>query len=682
MDKEQQDSNLKSIKRNKKRLNYKIFLLNFLLICVGIFLSTIIVYDNIKSTMINDAKKKMINEVHITEGFLRYMDSQVKEGKIPLEKAQGYSKDNILGSMNSNGIRNISGSKIGFENSLKVFAISEDGTMQMHNFYEGRNFWNQKDSKGNYFVRDIINNKRYNDFTTFRWYEDGKKSREIISYSEFFEPWGWILSSALDLESIYSGTLNRIKIWMILIALILAPLGFVISKIFILNQMKRIQLEEQFNRMYFYDTLTGLPNHLLFNTNLKVKLNEISKSKGMLLVMILDIDNFKNINDIMGYEVGDIILKEISSRLVSCVGKMAMVARQSGDEFMIMTDDVTSTGNCEFLSQHILDTISQPYSINGQEFYITGSIGMTIYPLNGHDVESVVKDANTALTFAKEKGSSIYQIYNSYMNTEGYERIEMDGKLRRALKDNEFVIYYQPLVDIKTGDTIGMEALIRWNDPESGIIPPGKFIPMAEKTGLIVPIGEWVLYNACKQNKKWQEEGHFNLIVSVNISPKQFEQKNFIEMVEGVLRETRLEPQYLELEITEDVIKNLDQAVEILNKLKAMGIRIALDDFGTGYSSLSYLKRLPIDTIKMDKSFIQEISEGMEETAITTAVITMGHDLKLLVLAEGVETREQLSYLKDFCCDAIQGYYFSEPLPTEKFEKFYKEGKLSWKEHI
>ncbi len=467
-----------------------------------------------------------------------------------------------------------------------------------------------------------------------------------------------------------------VKLGILVLLLILTPLGILLSKIFITNNLKKIELEEQFFRINFYDPLTGLPNQMMFSNYLKSKIHNPSDKNKATAVMALDIDNFKNINDVMGQQVGDILLKEVSERIKHCIKNRGMAARKSGDEFLLMIFGISDSVNSIAFAEEILSTISRTYTIKGHEFFITGSIGISLYPNHGFDEEELIKNANTALSYAKEAGNGTCRLYDNEMNEKAFERIEMEGKLKNALEKQEFLIYYQPLVDIGKRKVIGMEALLRWNSHEMGMIPPSKFIPIAEKTGLIIPLGEWVLFNACSQNKKWQDEGLSDMIVSVNISPRQFEQDNFVEMVEGVLKKTGLEPKYLELEITEDVIKNLDEAVQILISLREKGIRIALDDFGTGYSSLSYLRKLPIDTIKMDKSFVWEINEGNAETAITTAVISMGHNLKLLVLAEGVETEEQLKCLENFKCDIIQGYYFSEPIPPEKFEKLFRQGEF------
>jgi EAL domain-containing protein (putative c-di-GMP-specific phosphodiesterase class I) len=342
--------------------------------------------------------------------------------------------------------------------------------------------------------------------------------------------------------------------------------------------------------------------------------------------------------------------------------------------------NINAIENSTDMAEEILEVLTKPFIVEGYELYITASMGISIYPYNGETAEALVKNADTAMNFVKGEGRNNYLLYAPSMDDTAIEQIELENDLRKALAKEELVLHYQPLVQVESGSIIGMEALLRWNRPGSGILQPNKFIPIAEETGMIISIGEWVLNRACRQNKEWQKAGYPKIRMSVNISPRQFEQSNFVETVKSALRATGLDASYLELEITEDVIKNVAKASETLKKLKEIGVKISLDDFGTGYSSLSYLKKLPIDTLKIDKSFVTDLTMSEREVALTTAVINMGHNLKLQVLAEGVETKEQLTLLKDYKCDVVQGFYYSRPVNPETFEKLLKEGWLIEKE--
>jgi diguanylate cyclase (GGDEF)-like protein len=388
--------------------------------------------------------------------------------------------------------------------------------------------------------------------------------------------------------------------------------------------------------------------------------------------MILDIDNFKKINDTLGHKLGDMLLDETSKRIRACINENDIIARQSADEFIIVLTNIKNIKDSTDISEKVLESISSPFNIDNSELFITASIGISIYPYNGNEAETLIKNAGTAMYQVKKKERNSYLLYAASMEDDAIAQIEMESNLRRALNRNELVLYYQPLVEIGNGRIIGMEALLRWNKPDSGILPPARFISLAEETGMIVEMGEWVLNTACRQNKEWQNAGYPRIRVAVNISSKQFEQENFIDTVKNALSTSDLDPCYLELEITEDVIRNVDKVSIALNKLRELGVKISLDDFGTGYSSLSHLKKLPIDTLKIDKSFIHDVTEGDKEVAITTAVITMGHNLRLQVLAEGVETEEQLSILKNYNCDAVQGFYYSKPVAPEEFVKLFK----------
>ncbi|MDI3547347.1 MAG: hypothetical protein PWR10_999 [Halanaerobiales bacterium] len=433
---------------------------------------------------------------------------------------------------------------------------------------------------------------------------------------------------------------------------------------------ERKQAEEMLWQQVYHDALTGLPNRMLFNDRFTQALAHAYRNRQKLAVLFLDLDRFKNINDTQGYNVGDQLLQGVAERLTDLVREDDTVARMGGDEFILLLPEIAQAENATKIAKKILEAFKQPLMIGGHEFYITSSIGIVFYPNDGEDAETLLKNADIAMYRAKEQGGNNYQLYDPMMNVKASERLVLENSLRYALEREEFVVYYQPQVSISTGKIIGMEALIRWQHPEWGLLSPAEFIPLAEETGLIIPIGEWVLRTACAQNKAWQEAGYPPVHVAVNLSARQFQQQNLVETVTRVLKETGLEPHYLELEITESIaMQNADFTIVMLRHLEEMGIHISIDDFGTGYSSLSYLKHFPLDTLKIDQSFVRDLTIDPNNKAIVIAIIAMAHSLKFKVIAEGVETQEQLAFLKQQQCDGIQGYLFSKPLPAEAFEK-------------
>lgn len=438
---------------------------------------------------------------------------------------------------------------------------------------------------------------------------------------------------------------------------------------------ERQRYEETIRHQAFHDALTGLPNRMLFKDRLTLEIAHAKRNKQMLAVLFLDLDRFKLVNDTLGHGLGDQLLKIIAMRLVGYVREDDTVARLGGDEFTVLLPEILQAENAVKVARKILQAVREPVHIDVHELYISTSIGIALYPSDGEDAESLLKNADTAMYRAKENGKNNYQLYTPAMNAKAFERLAIENGLRRALDRNEFVVYYQPKVNINTGKIIGMEALVRWQVPERGLIPPGDFIPLAEDTGLIVPIGEWVLHTACAQNKAWQDAGYPPLRVAVNLSARQFQLQNLVEVVSRVLKETGLEPCWLELEITESVaMQNAEYTVKMLYELKDMGIQLAIDDFGTGYSSLNYLKRFPISKLKIDKSFVSEIGTDQDNEAIASTVIVLGQSLKLGVVAEGVETEEQYDFLKQHHCDEMQGYLFGKPVPPDEFEKLISEG--------
>jgi diguanylate cyclase (GGDEF)-like protein/PAS domain S-box-containing protein len=417
-----------------------------------------------------------------------------------------------------------------------------------------------------------------------------------------------------------------------------------------------------------HDELTGLPNRVSFNHSLEHTIRQAKRKRAKLAVMYIDLDRFKNINDSLGHDAGDQLLQEVSLRLRTTLRDSDIVARLGGDEFVVLIDGWLTSEDLVSVSQKILQAVSKPYLLEGQEYDLTTSVGISTYPQHGDDAQELLRHADVAMYRAKELGKNNFQFYTEQMDFNSVDRLRMESGLRRALTRDEFRLHYQPVVNLATGYMVGMEALVRWEHPQRGLVAPGEFIPLAEETGLIVPIGEWVLRAACEQNRKWQQQGYGPLRVSVNLSPRQFT-AGLVGLVARVLQETGLPAQLLELEITEGmVMQNPDQAVRLLNELHDMGIALSIDDFGTGYSSLAYLKRFPIDSLKIDRSFITELPMDNDNAAIIRAIIQMAHGLEIHVVGEGVETAEQAGFLSDQSCDRVQGFHYSKPLPHVEFE--------------
>lgn len=425
----------------------------------------------------------------------------------------------------------------------------------------------------------------------------------------------------------------------------------------------RKEAEEHMNSLAFSDSVTGLSNRTLFIKRLEMLLSNYDSELSQGAVMFLDLDDFKKVNDTYGHSIGDMLLKKIGDRLKSSLRDKDVVARIGGDEFTILLTGVSRKDVVAECANRILNIFKNPWKISGYNFYITASIGITMFPNDGNNVSDVMKNADTAMYSAKDLGKNKYQFFENFMKDKILYKVGLERDLRSALGNEEFVIYYQPQVDIETGKISGMEALLRWDHPSRGIVSPMDFIPTAEEIGLIVPIGEFVLKKACLQNKLWMSENSCKLNISVNVSLLQLMDISFSEKIERILKETGLEPERLELEITESVMmQSVDAVIDTLYRLKRIGIRISLDDFGKGYSSLNYLKQLPIDNLKVDKSFIDDIGRVRHDEVIIEEIIAIAHKLKINVIAEGVETEEQLRYLKEQKCNKAQGYLFSRPL--------------------
>jgi diguanylate cyclase (GGDEF)-like protein len=446
------------------------------------------------------------------------------------------------------------------------------------------------------------------------------------------------------------------------------------------NSLK--QSEEKMRRLAYFDSLTGLPNRQSLDESLEKAIRCAVKEQQNLCIMYIDLDNFKRINDTLGHEFGDKLLKKISEKIIQCLkGKTCIpealqsvaeieVSRLGGDEFMILLNNTTNDGDVKVVAQSLVDCISELVSIDDHEVALTPSIGIAIYPRDGANLTELKKHADVAMYYAKTMGRNGYRFYAESLNKNAMKFLQIEGCLRNALNNDEFSLHYQPQVCLKSHKIISVEALLRWGSPELGNVTPSEFIPVAEDSGIINDLGEWVMRKSCVQAKKWMDAGMQNFRVSVNLSSIQFKRASLLNMIKRALDDSGLPASLLEVELTESAIMNdIDQNITRLNQIRDLGVAIALDDFGTGYSSLSYLKRFPINTLKIDRSFIITIDTDPEDAAIVEAIITLANTLKLTVIAEGVETHGQLKALNRFHCDIIQGFYFSKPVPAEQITK-------------
>ncbi len=433
-----------------------------------------------------------------------------------------------------------------------------------------------------------------------------------------------------------------------------------------ITERKLHEAEIQFQATH--DALTGLPNRTLLYDRMQQAVLHSERYGKLTAIAFLDLDQFKFINDSLGHQVGDELLKITAQRLTSCLRESDTVARQGGDEFVLLLTDQPNEEAITHTMQRVLHEVSQPWKANDLEFQITCSIGLTLCPDDGRDAETLLKNADSAMYKAKELGRNNFQYFSAEMNSSVTDRLELLNRLRQAITNEDFVLHYQPKVSLASHQIIGAEALVRWNSAHSGIVSPASFIPLAEETGLIIPLGEWVLRTACRQNRAWQDAGYPPIPISVNLSPRQLARGDIVEVVERILTETGLEAQYLELEITESVMTtDVEKSFALLTQLRSLGVKISLDDFGTGYSSLSYLKRFPVDTLKIDQSFVRDIATDQDSAAIVKAIISLGRNLNLTVLAEGIETEDQFQFLLANGCDEGQGYLMSKPVPNKNF---------------
>ncbi|MEO8003956.1 MAG: EAL domain-containing protein [Betaproteobacteria bacterium] len=431
---------------------------------------------------------------------------------------------------------------------------------------------------------------------------------------------------------------------------------------------ERKRSEQRLSFLAQYDVLTGLPNRALFYDRLRQAVGRARREQSMVGLMFLDLDRFKQINDTLGHAAGDRVLKVVADRLKGFLREVDTIARLGGDEFTVVIEGVTDVVQLTGVAEKIREALVEPVSLDGRDMSVSASIGITLYPRDGEDIEQLIKNADIAMYHAKRKGGrQQYQFYDEGMGPLAAEHLELETKLKRAIEKQEFVLHYQPIVDVATGRIAGMEALVRWQSPQ-GLVPPANFIPLAEESGLIVDIGRWVLQAACTQARKWQREGLPPLRLAVNLSPLQLKQENLLESIAEILRESGLAPQYLELEITENsVMERSRDAITTLGRLESLGVKLSIDDFGTGYSSLAYLKQFPVHSLKIDRSFVRDITTDSDDAAIVSAMIAMAKNLQLEVIAEGVETRQQLEFLRAAGCNTYQGYYFSVPLPAKAF---------------
>jgi diguanylate cyclase (GGDEF)-like protein len=423
------------------------------------------------------------------------------------------------------------------------------------------------------------------------------------------------------------------------------------------------RMDRRIQKLANYDTVTGLPNRNLLHDRLSQAISFARRHEKLIGVLFVDLDDFKTVNDSLGHQVGDRLLRLLGERLADCVRKVDTVARLGGDEFVIVVTELDHPDSLVFVSEKVMDCLSRPFIFDSHELFVSASIGIAVFPRDGNNETMLLQNADSAMYHAKERGKRHFQFYATEMNQKAQERLALTNDLHYALERNELSLHYQPQLNLKSGEITGVEALIRWQHPQLGAIPPVKFIPLAEETRMILPIGEWVVRTACTQISEWHKQGH-KISVAINLSPLQVEEEGLLELVEVILHETGMDPSYLEFELTENILVQRPEIVyKVFRQLRARGTRLAIDDFGTGYSSLNYLSRLPIDKLKIDKSFIPDIANDSNDRSIVEAIVSMAHSLRLRAVAEGVESEDQAEFLRRLNCDEAQGYLYSKPLP-------------------
>lgn len=491
----------------------------------------------------------------------------------------------------------------------------------------------------------------------------------------------YLLWNRIPYEVLIIGFLDALFVSLLVVSIVINS----VSKISKLQQeiKNREENEKHIRYLAYYDNLTNLPNRTFFKELLKQAITYARRSKHTFAILFIDLDDFKRINDTLGHDMGDRLLQSVSNRLIKSLRISDYIARLDekespdaaarlgGDEFVILLQSLAHVHDGGTAAARILETIARPYDLDGQEVFITASIGISVYPADGEDISDLLKNADIAMYQAKVKEKNSYQHYSKSMDAKALEYLTLSSKLHKALENGEFQLYYQPKKSILEDKITSVEALLRWKPADSDFVPPSQFIPLLEETGLIIPVGEWILRTACLQNKVWQEAGYDPIVVSVNISNRQFNQKGVIEVVTQSLHNANLHPEYLDLEITESmVMKNPEEAIVTLNGLKNMGIQISMDDFGIGYSSLNYLRLLPLNALKIDRSFVMNLTASRSNAAIIEAIIALAHSLNLRVIAEGVETEHQLNFLRSRGCDEYQGFLLSKPQPAEELSRF------------
>ncbi len=442
---------------------------------------------------------------------------------------------------------------------------------------------------------------------------------------------------------------------------------------------RRLESEEEARYLAEYDTLTRLPNRRSLENRLQQSIAQAQRTKQQLAILLIDLDRFKVINDALGHQAGDLLLKAVAERLQESVRKGETLSRHGGDEFVILLTELARIEDAAYVGQRILDALAQPLEIADQELNVAASIGISLYPNDGETSDILLKNADLAMYHAKGRGGNNYHFFTIELNAKTSKRMRLENSLHQALQRDEFFLVYQPMVDLASSEVCGMETLLRWQHPEQGLISPLDFIPIAEETGLIVPLGEWVLETACRQAKAWQEQGFKPLHMSVNLSARQFRQTDLAYTIARILQQSGLASQWLELELTESLLlENVEDTIATMYQLTDLGVTLSIDDFGTGYSSLAYLKRIPLSTLKIDRMFVKEVVTNSGDAAIVAALIELAHKLNIKVVAEGVETEQQLSALIGQRCDMMQGYYFSPPLSVEAFgQLLYEERRLT-----